>query len=262
MKLTILGSGTNVHPRRAAAGYLVQTDRPFLLDLGPRTLMNLLKTGVDRHQIRHILFSHYHADHVSDFITFFFDAAYHSRYVRTRAPLTLIGPPGTTRLFRSILGTFPSFTAAAFSITLREVTTRPFRIGRTRIIPRPVLHSRGLPCLGYRIEYGGRVLAYSGDSQYCRSVIRLCRQADVAVLDCSFPADRPGPGHMHAGECGQVAREAGVRRLILSHFYPVADQANVRLQARRQYRGTIVRGKDLMTVSISTSAGGRRRGSQ
>ena len=36
--------------------------------------MNLIKTGVNRHRITHILFSHFHADHFSDFITFFFDA--------------------------------------------------------------------------------------------------------------------------------------------------------------------------------------------
>ena len=43
MRLTILGSGTNIHPTRAASGYLVRTDQTILLDFGPRTLSNLLK---------------------------------------------------------------------------------------------------------------------------------------------------------------------------------------------------------------------------
>jgi ribonuclease BN (tRNA processing enzyme) len=250
MKLTILGSGTNIHPGRAAAGYLVQTDHPFLLDFGPRTLMNLLKTGVDRHHIGHFLFSHYHSDHFSDFITFFFDALYHSRLVGHRPPITVIGPRGTKRLFRTILNTFPSFDSAVFPVILREVSTRPFHVGATRIIPRPVVHSPRLACLGYRIEYRGRILAYSGDAQYCESLIRLCHEADTAVLDCSFPADRPGAGHMHAGQCGQVAREASVKRLVLSHFYPAAERADVRSQARREYRGRILMGKDRLTLSI------------
>src|SRR5574337_1116035 len=101
MRLTILGSGTNIHPARAAAGYLVRTDHTILLDFGPRTLSNLLKTGVDRHGITHILFSHFHADHFSDFITFFFDAVYHSKFVGPRPDLILIGPQGTKRLFRA-----------------------------------------------------------------------------------------------------------------------------------------------------------------
>ena len=250
MRLTILGSGTNVHPTRAAAGYLVRTDRTFLLDFGPRTLFNLIKTGVDRHRITHILFSHFHADHFSDFITFFFDAVYHSKFIGPRPDLTLIGPPGTRRLFRTILSAFPGFQTADFRVTCREVTDRGFWIGNTRIVPRTVVHSSSLHCVGYRIEYGGRALAYSGDSQYCRSLVRLCEEADLAVLDCSFPANRPGPGHMHAGDCGRVAGEAGIQRLVLSHFYPTAERSDVVHQAGKLYRGPIVRGRDLLTFKL------------
>ena len=118
MRLTILGSGTNVHPTRAAAGYLVRTDQYILLDFGPRTLMNLIKTGVDRHRITHILFSHFHADHFSDFITFFFDAVIHNKYGGGHRPgMTLIGPKGTVRLLQSIMRNFPSFSPAPFSVT-------------------------------------------------------------------------------------------------------------------------------------------------
>lgn len=250
MRLTILGSGTNVHPKRAAAGYLVQTDRPFLLDFGPRTLVNLIRSGIDRHQIRYLLFSHFHADHFSDFITFFFDAVYHSKFIGRRPDLTIIGPRGTRRLFGVMLRTFPGFRTAAFRVRLREVADRSFRIGRTRILPRTVLHSARQHCLGYRIEYRERVLAYSGDAQYCGSLVDLCREAHVAVLDCSFPANRPGYGHMHAGECGRVAQEAGVKRLILSHFYPVAERYDVRRQAGRLFRGRITKGRDLLSVKV------------
>jgi len=193
MRLTILGSGTNLHPRRAAAGYLVETDQPLLLDFGPRTLTNLIRSGTDRHRIRYLLFSHFHADHFSDFITFFFDAVYYSRFIGRRPDLTIIGPRGTRRLFGAMLRTFPGFRAARFRVRLREVADRSFRVGQTRILPGTVVHSARLHCLGYRVEHKGRVLAYSGDAQYCRSLVDLCREAHVAVLDCSFPADQPGP---------------------------------------------------------------------
>ncbi len=245
MKLTILGSGTNVHPTRAAAGYLVQTDQLLLLDFGPRTLANLMKTDVNRHRIRHILFSHYHADHFSDFITFFFDAVFHSKFVAPRPDLTIYGPPGTKQLFQAILSHFPGFRSGKFRVRMREVADRAFWIGHTRIVPRTVVHTPRLHCVGYRIEFRGKALAYSGDSQYCASLVRLCGDADLAMLDCSFPANRPGPHHMHAGDCGRVAREAGVSRLVLSHFYPVADRYDVRGQACEEYGGTILLGRDL-----------------
>lgn len=251
MRLTILGSGTNVHPTRAAAGYLVRTDRHILLDFGPRTLMNLIKTGINRHRITHILFSHFHADHFSDFITFFFDAVIYAKYGGGHRPgMTLIGPRGTIRLLQSIMKSFPSFSPAPFRVSFREVTDRPFRIGDTCVVPKPVVHVPDLSSVGYRIEYRGKSLVYSGDTQYCDEVIGLCKDAGLAVLDCSFPANRPGPAHLHAGQCGQVAKEAGVGQLVLSHFYPIADRYDVKAQAAEEYRGKIWKGKDLLTIKL------------
>jgi ribonuclease BN (tRNA processing enzyme) len=250
MKLTILGSGTNVHPTRAAAGYLVKTDQLLLFDFGPRTLKNLMKAGVNRHAIRHILFSHFHADHFADFVHFFFDAVFHSKFVGKRPDLMIIGPRGTKKLFGVMLKNFPGFSTAQFKTAIREVNDRTFMLGRTRITARTVEHSRRLHCLGYRIEHGGKVLAYSGDAMDCAGLRQLCRQADVAVLDCSFPIQRRGPNHMHAGDCGKVAEAAGVKRLILSHFYPIAERYDVKRQAALHFRGRIAKGRDLMTLKV------------
>ncbi len=249
MRLTILGSGTNMHPRRAAAGYLVETDRPFIMDMGPRTLANLVKTKIDRHRITHLLFSHFHADHFSDFITYYFDAVVYSKLVRRRPDLTLIGPRGSRRLFRTIFRTFPVFKDAPFRTTIEEVGDETFRIGDTRIRARHVRHTPSLSCVGYRVEHRGRSCTYSGDSMYCEELVELCDRSDVVVLDCSYPSARPGPAHMHAGECGRVAQESRAGRLILSHFYQDADRADVKRQAGRYFHGTIQKGRDLLRHS-------------
>ncbi len=251
MRLTILGSGTNLHPTRAAAGYLVRTDQTLLLDFGPRTLSNLLKTGVNRHRITHILFSHFHADHFSDFITYYFDALIYTKHGGGWRPdLTLIGPRGTKTLFRSIMASFPSFSDPPFRVHLKEVTDRAFQIGETRITPRRVVHVPDLNSVGYRIEHKGKTLVYSGDAQYCDSLVRLCRDTDIAVLDCSFPATKPGPVHMHAGECGRVAEEAGGGCPGLSPFYPPTARAGGKAQAAEDFRGTVIKGKDLLTIRL------------
>jgi ribonuclease BN (tRNA processing enzyme) len=250
VKVTILGSGTNIHPTRAAAGYLFLTDRPILLDFGPRTLSNLLLTGVDRHTIQHVIFTHYHADHFSDFIPFFFDAVCHSKFVTVRPGLTIHGPPGTKRLFQTIFRTFPNFSDAPFPVTLKEVKDRSFAIGETRVTPCPMTHSNSQICLGYRLEYQGRTVAFSGDALASPHLISLCRNVDLAILDCSFASSQPGGAHMHAEECGKVAREAGAKRLVLSHFYQAADRSNVVTQARRFFSGPIIKAKDLLTLQV------------
>ena len=250
MHVTILGSGTNLHPTRAAAGYLIQTDRPILLDFGPRTLSNLLKTGVDRHTIKHLLFTHYHTDHFSDFLTFFFDAICHSMFAKVRPDLTIYGPPGTKRLFKTMFRTFPNWSDPPFRVTLREVKDRPFPIGEARVTPLPMTHTDRQVCLGYRVESRGRSMAFSGDAMASPNLVSLCQDVDVAILDCSFSSHAPGGSHMHAEDCGKVAQKSNARKLILSHFYETADRSNVVTQARRFFKGPIIKGKDLLTLRV------------
>ncbi len=254
MRVIVLGSGTNVHPKRAAAGYVVETDRLLLFDFGPRTLMNLSKVGVDRHRLQHLFFSHYHADHFSDFITFFFDAVFHAKFIAPRPPLTVYGPRGTRALFGAILKQFPGFASAPFKVTIKEVTDRTIRLGETRVTAGTVVHSPRLHCQGYRVEHRGTSFAYSGDAEHCEGLVRLCRGADLAILDCSFPVQRPGKGHMTARDCGRVARAAGVSRLVLSHFYPVAERYDVKAQAGREYGGRIALAKDRMRIEVGQRA--------
>jgi len=259
MRLTVLGSGTNVHPARAAAGYLVETDQLLLFDFGPRTLMNLIKVGADRHRLRHIFFTHHHTDHFADFLTFFFDAVVHAKLVAPRPGLTIYGPRGTRRLFGTLLKVIPGFSRTPFPITITELVDRTIRIGRTRVTAGTVRHSRSLHCQGYRVAHDGAVFTYSGDSEYCAGLVALCEGADVAVLDCSFPTQRPGANHMHAGDCGRVAREAGVKRLVLSHFYPMAERYDVVAQAGRTFGGRITMARDRMRITLPCRAAPKSR---
>ena len=127
---------------------------------------------------------------------------------------------------------------------------RSIMIGHTKVTVRTMNHVPDLHCLGYRIEYRGKSVAYSGDTQLCDNLVRLCGEADLAVLDCSFPANRPGPAHLHAGQCGEAAREAGVSRLVLSHFYPIAERYNVREQAGESFSGRIRMARDLARFEV------------
>jgi ribonuclease BN (tRNA processing enzyme) len=55
---------------------------------------------------------------------------------------------------------------------------------------------------------------------------------------------------MDAGDCGRVAQAAAVKRLILSHFYPIAERYDVKQQAARHFKGRIVTGRDLLSLTV------------
>src|SRR3989442_6293693 len=202
MRLTVLGSGTNVHPTRAAAGYLREPDQLLLFDFGPRRLMNLIKVGAARLRVQHLFITHHHTDHFADFLPFFFDAVFHAKFVAPRPGLTIYGPRGTRRLFGTLVKVVPGFSTAPFPITITEPGDRTVRIGRTRVTTGTVVHSPRLHCHGYRVEHDGAVFTYSGDSEYCAGLVELCQGADVAGRDCSVLVRRPCPRRIHTGDFG------------------------------------------------------------
>ena len=68
----------------------------------------------------------------------------------------------------------------------------------------------------------GRKLVYSGDTRPCEATIEISSGADLLVHEATFEAsDRArarDTGHSTAAEAAQVARDAGVRRLVLTHI--------------------------------------------
>jgi ribonuclease BN (tRNA processing enzyme) len=97
---------------------------------------------------------------------------------------------------------------------------------------------------------GGKAVAYSGDTDYCPNLILLAREVDLLILECSFPDDRKVEGHLTPSLAGRVAREAGCKRLLLTHFYPPCDDCDVKGAVESQYSGTVIVAEDVMKLAI------------
>jgi ribonuclease BN (tRNA processing enzyme) len=73
---------------------------------------------------------------------------------------------------------------------------------------------------GFRIELDGRKIAYTGDCGFTASVKTLARDADLLICECSNKKT-PQPdtwGHLDPVQAATIAKKAGVRQLILTHF--------------------------------------------
>jgi ribonuclease Z len=70
----------------------------------------------------------------------------------------------------------------------------------------------------------GRSVVYCTDTPYCRSAVELARDADLLIHEATFAqvdeALAVRATHSTAAMAGRVAREAGVRRLLITHFSP------------------------------------------
>jgi ribonuclease BN (tRNA processing enzyme) len=124
------------------------------------------------------------------------------------------------------------------------------------------------PAFAYRFDTPDRSIVFSGDTTPCESLIRLAQGADLLVhevihkpslarLMARVPhADRLVEhivaSHTTHIDVGKVAREAGVKTLVLTHFAPADDPTLTDEMwtegARPHFDGRIIVGKDLMEV--------------
>jgi len=103
---------------------------------------------------------------------------------------------------------------------------------------------------------GGRRVVISGDTRPCPTVVAAARDADLLIHESTFSDDEQERAletrHSTAREAGRVAREAGVRRLILTHLSSRhdVDPSKLLSQAREEFSGPIEVAYDGLTLEI------------
>lgn len=112
----------------------------------------------------------------------------------------------------------------------------------------PVVHNP--ESLAFRVEYQGKSLVYSGDTDFSPALIELAREADLLVLECSAPEGAKVSGHLTPSLAGQIAGQARVKRLLLTHFYPPCDEADLISPCASYFAGEIILARDFLTIDL------------
>ena len=251
MELTVIGSGTGVPSRRRGSPALAVQGAGWLtlLDLGSGTLRALLSYGLNFNAVDVLALTHLHPDHVGDLIPFLFATRYALGYTREQ-PFTLLAARGFKEFHGKLREAFGQWVEPpAGLMDLKELSpTGPDQWGREglRVQSAPTNHTDG--SLAYRLEAQGRSLVYSGDTDVSDSLVELARDADLLVLECSNPVKVEG--HLTPAEAGRLARQAGAKRLLLTHFYPPCDQVEVAALAAAEFRGAVLKAEDGLRLTV------------
>jgi ribonuclease Z len=250
MTVTVLGSGTCVPvPGRGAPGYLVRMGgMPVLVDAGPGTLARLSAAGVSYRDLSLVLVSHLHADHTLDLVTLFQASAATPGFRRT-LPLSLVGCRGLSSLLSRLFEIYDGIRPQGYALDIREMEA-----GAATFPPGWKL-TTGLSghtpeSLCFRFDFGGRVLAYSGDASARGDLARVARNADLLLCECSLPDGWNAEDHLCPADVGAIAREAGVGRVVLTHLYPPSLDADIVGQVRRIYGGEVALAGDGWTGTV------------
>ncbi|HXF37390.1 MAG TPA: MBL fold metallo-hydrolase [Actinomycetota bacterium] len=219
----------------------------LVLDAGTGTRpLGLALDGAGPRRID-VLLTHLHLDHLEG-LGFF------GPLWDPSVELHVWGPPSPVRPLRERIATYLSpplfpvrLAEVPAALVLHDVPHGPFPIGPATVSGVAIVH-RG-PTVGYRIEEGGRILAYLTDHEpalgadlartppHWVSGYPVAAGADLLIHDCQYTEEeyppRAGWGHSSTEHVAAFARLAGVRRLVLFHHDPLHDDDQLERMLKR-----------------------------
>ena len=260
MKITVLGSGTAA-PRldRNMSGYLLEADgKKILFDSGAGTIRQLLKLKANLLDINDIFYTHLHNDHINDLGAIIWSNNYG---MKRKKALNIYGPKGFKKYFKILMEKILRPPKLSYRINIREmgdgsiikititkINNKKIFKNKNNIVIKSIKSKHTGASVSYRIEYGNKSIVYSGDTDYSDEIIKISKNADLLILECSYPDGRKAKGHLTPSLCGKIAAKANVKKLVLTHFYPEADRVDVKRQCKKEYNEKIVLAKDFMEI--------------
>lgn len=222
MRLTVIGCGDAFGSGgRFNTCFMVEAaGRTILLDCGASSSVALKARNVDLNAIDGVILSHLHGDHFGALPFLLLDWQFHQRRER---PLAIVGPPGTReRLDAACEVFFPrsSRNAWRFPLTVGEITPGvPDEVLGFAVSTQEVVHQSGAPSTAVRLARDGKVLSYSGDTQWTETLVAVADGADLFVLEC-YDYDRDVSGHMSFVRVKENRARLRARKILLTHMNP------------------------------------------
>lgn len=287
----IIGSGSPQYSaERAGASVLIRyKDQNILVDTGNGSQANLNKLGFNFNKLDGIFITHHHLDHNEEFTPVFIQTLLGGNKFQVVGPtptkeyvssvLSIYKKDIEYRLGRR---GGRDYSSVKDNFSVRELSGgETFSIGDIKISTAKVNHT--IETVAYRFEAGGKSIVISGDLTYSESLSELAKNADVLIIDSGAVVrknggnNRPnGQGignnrnrgqnqngqrrqqdngeraHSSLDEVGKMAKDANVKKLIMTHLPNVeVDEDATKTAVAKTFKGEILFAKDLMEILSS-----------
>ena len=273
---------------RFQSSALVEVGSDLLLfDAGPGTVHQMLQAEVDTSRIGPVFITHHHFDHIGSL----FDVIIATAWKGREKTLHIYGPVGTQQIVDALLnGVYANDirfrveedhamrSQTGKTIFRRVESIRDVEVHETgsgiaaegdgwRETSEFVLHGNfpNAPdfdwnSLGYRVESQNEVVTISGDTVPCPGIIGLAREADLLVQCCATVESAMANPISHyltesilpsTTQVGQIAAEANVKRMVLTHLRSSIRHDNVSevlADVHKNYQGEVLLGEDLLVI--------------
>jgi ribonuclease BN (tRNA processing enzyme) len=211
MKITFLGTNGWYDTKNGnTICTLIETDDYFIvLDAG-NGIYKLDQYIKNSNKPIYLFLSHFHIDHI--------EGLHILNKFNFSQGIKIYGQTGTINILKNIINepyTVP-FDKLPFKVEINELDIEndiPFKIEGKHLI-----HST--PCLGYRFEVDGKIIAYCTDTGICENAFKLAENADIVIAECSFKLGQENEEwpHLNPKDAAKIANESKAKKLALTHF--------------------------------------------
>ena len=198
-----------------------------------------------------------HPDHVFDLVPLRYLCAFPPTKRTTK--LDVYVHHGALTQMRRLAVAVPSRQGARFfeqSLRLLEYNAEKIlEIGDLRLTFARTIHY--IEAYAIRVANGTSSVTYSADTAPCARVSKLARNTDLFICECSLGPDgkesRPR-GHSSAAEAARMARDAGAKHLLLTHYGAQYNTKELAAAAAREFDGRISVAEDELSVLVRREA--------
>ena len=262
MRLTVLGKSPSWQDAGGAcSGFLLQEDAfNLLVDCGNGVFAKL-RQQIDYVDLDAVVVSHMHADHWLDLVPYSYALTYAPKQqpvpvhtwpgTDTPARPRLVAPPGATETFRRVVGAWGNDDLIETAFELEEYTAGDtVELGPFTATFHPVPHF--IDTFAINLRAGDAKLTYGADSRPGDELVEIARDADLLLVEATLPRpERTGiRGHMTPEEAGDHAKQAGAKRVVLTHISDELGDEWAREEAERGFGGPVEVARDMATYEI------------
>ena len=226
-KLTVLGCGDAFASggRFCSSFFIESLSTGLILDCGVSTLIRLKQLAIDLDKVEAVVVSHFHGDHYGGLPFLFLAMRFESRRSK---PITIVGPKGIrekTYELQEALYPDTSFVIDELDVRFVEFGKEWLALDPFSIQAYPVTHAPSSMPHGVRLRWSGKVLGFSGDTEWDDNLIKIAQDTEIMICECNM-CKYPVPGHLDYETLRKKAPLMKTKQLVLTHLGPeMLDEA-------------------------------------